>query len=196
MFGPPIPLPMPIPLPLALPAPVPTPGQVLSGASNAAQAIENAVGDAIGTVLGSLTGRAPEGKTELTVQLPDGRGGRVTMPEGVITTETFKEFAQAVGQAFQAVRQDVTRLKTLTAASAGARGGLYGTADAEEAPHATGMDPLMMLLLLKDRDSTSAPGTSPPLDTTSLLLLMMNDGGLGGSGRMDPLMLLLALGKL
>src|SRR4051812_29916534 len=106
----------------------PSPGQVISGFGNAAQAIENAVGDAIGGVIGAFTGRPPEGKKDLAIQLPDGRGGRILMPEGVITTEMFRDFAEAVGQGFQAVRQDVSRLKTLSAASA-ARGGLYGPMD-------------------------------------------------------------------
>ena len=181
----------------------PTPGQVLAGAGNAIQAIENAVGDAIGGVIGAVTGRTPDGKRDLTIQLPDGRGGRITMPEGVITTDQFREFAQAVGQAFQAVRQDVTRIKTLTAANA-ARGGLYGPLEEDGSMGGGGggggMDPMMLLLLLRDRDGQGTGGSSsPPMDTTTLLLLMMSKGGLAGGGggsRMDPLMLLLALGKI
>jgi hypothetical protein len=54
----------------------------------------------------------------------------------------------------------------------------------------------MLILLLKDGQSGTG---GAPMDTTTLLLLLMNEGGLGGGGNrsgMDPLMLLLALGKL
>jgi hypothetical protein len=167
----------------------------MSGLGNAAQAIENAVGDAIGGVIGAFTGRPMEGKKDLAILLPDGRGGRIQLPEGVITTDQFREFAEAVSQGFQAVRQDVARLKTLSAANA-ARGGMYGSLD-EESQQTGSIDPLMLILLLKDGQSGTG---GAPMDTTTLLLLLMNEGGLGGGtrggGGMDPLMLLLALGKL
>ncbi|MEW5852234.1 MAG: hypothetical protein AB2A00_25820 [Myxococcota bacterium] len=192
MFAPPIPLPLPVPVPLPLPG-LPSPGQVMTGAGNAMQAIEHAVGDAIGGVIGAVTGQTPEGKRDLMIQLPDGRGGRVMFPEGVITTEQFREFARAVGQAFQAVRQDVMRLKSVTASVAAQGGGFYQPTEDNER---TGIDPLMLILLLKDRDGSGAP-TGDGLDTTTLLLLLMSEGGLsGGGGRMDMLTLLLALGKL
>ncbi len=189
--------PLPIPVPIPLPG-LPSPGQMMSGAGNAMQAIENAVGDAIGGVLNSFTGQAPEGKRDHMIQLPDGRGGRITFQDGVITTEQFREFANAVGQAFQAVRQDVMRLKSVTASvAANSAGGLYQSAEEEEGMG--GIDPLMLILLLKDRDN--AAGGSPSgdgLDTTTLLLLLMGGGGglTGRGGRMDMLTLLLALGKL
>lgn len=191
MFGPPLPLPVPFPLPFPLPG-APSPGQAISTVGNVAQSIENAVGDAIGSVLGSFTGNPPQGRTDVAVQLPDGRGGRITFPDGVISTEQFRDFAQAVGQAFQAVRQDVQRLKSVTA-SVAANGSMYAPED--DNTRTGGIDPLMLMLLLKDKDNAAPAGDG--LDTTTLLLLLMGNGGMtGGGNRMDTLTLLLALGKL
>jgi len=174
---------------------------MVAGAGNAMQAVENAVGDAIGGVLGAFTGQAPEGRKDLMIQLPDGRGGRISVPDGVVTTDQFREFAQAVSQGFHAVRQDFSRLKSVTA-SVAEHGGFYDSPLDDEEEDGGSIDPLMLVLLLKDNGNNSNT-SGGGIDTTTLLLLLMHEGGFGGrrrggggGGGMDMMTMLLLLGKL
>lgn len=169
---------------------LPSPGQVISAIGNAAQNAENFVSSGVNNAISAMENTVenfdPGATSSVTVVGQNGQTGNLNLRD-VVTRAEFARFVNQVHAGFDAVRSDVASIRTHGPTGDGT-GGLYDSTE-DDSSGSSGMDPLMMVLLLNGGLGTGGTGT---LDTTTLLLLMGGDS----FSDMDPIEMLLVLGKI